>query len=145
MPYRKGDAMPSITATIDRDQRDGLYELVRNHLGAIGDVWIALEENEDFASAERLGIEFGEDFRLLADIGWRPREQRESFELTMPVHDLMEVLKRLHGEAEKVLLESGAERESREADAETNARFQLGFDACEEVLVDLDEREGDRA
>jgi hypothetical protein len=34
--------MPDITATIDRDQRDGLYELIRNHLGAIGDVWIAL-------------------------------------------------------------------------------------------------------
>jgi hypothetical protein len=134
-----------ITATIDRDQRDGLYELVRNHLGAIGDVWIALEENGDFATAERLGIEFGEDFRLLTDIGWQPKDNREAFELTMPTHDLMEVLKRLHGEAEKVLLESGTERESKEADAETDARFQLGLDACEEVLVDLDEREGERA
>jgi hypothetical protein len=133
------------TATIDRDQRDGLYELIRNHLGAIGDVWIALEENEDFATAERLGIEFGEDFRLLADIGWQPRDDRESFELTMPTHDLMEMLKRLHGEAEKVLLESGTERESKEADAETDARFQLGLDTCEEVLVDLDEREGEEA
>lgn len=133
------------TATIDRDQRDGLYELVRNHLGGIGDVWIALEENEDYATAERLGIEFGEDFRLLHDIGWKPREDREAFELTMPPHDLMEALKRLHDEAERVLLESGTERESGEADAETNARFQLGLDACEEVLVDLDEREGERA
>ncbi len=137
--------MPSITATIDRDQRDGFYELVRNHLGAIGDVWIALEENEDFATAERLGIEFGEDFRLLADIGWPQKDGGEAFELTMPPHDLMEVLKRLHSEAEKVLLESGTERESKEADAETNARFQLGLDTCEEVLVDLDEREGERA
>jgi hypothetical protein len=83
--------MPNVTTTIDRDQRGGLYELVRNHLGAIGDVWIALEEDEDFATAERLGIEFGEDFRLLADIGWRPREEREAFELTMPVHDLMDL------------------------------------------------------
>jgi len=137
--------MPSITATIDRDQRDGLYELVRNHLGAIGDVWIELEENEDFATAERLGIEFGEDFRLLADIGWQAKDDREAFELTMPPHDLMEALKRFHGEAEKVLLESGTERESLEADTETNARFQLGLDACEEVLVDLDEREGEPA
>ena len=145
MPYRKGGAMPSITATIDRDQRDGLYELIRNHLGAVGDVWIALEENEDFATAERLGIEFGEDFQLLADIGWQPRDDREAFELTMPTHDLMEVLKRLHGEAERVLLGSGTERESREDDRETNEHFQLGLDACEEVLVNLDEREGERA
>jgi len=137
--------MPSITATIDRDQRKGLYELVRNHLGGISDVWIALEENEDFATAERLGIEFGEDFRLLADIGWQPENSSEAFELTMPAHDLMEVLKRLHGEAEVVLSESGTERESKEADAETNARFQLGLDACEEVLVNLDQREGERA
>lgn len=136
--------MPNVTATIDRHQRDGLYELVRNHLGSVGDLWNALEDQEDFAKAERLGIEFGEDFRLLADIGWQPRDDRESFELTMPAHDLMEVLKRLYGEAATVLSGSGTERESQEADAETDARFQLGLDACEEVLVGLG-REGEPA
>ena len=133
--------MPNVTATIDRHQRNGLYELVRNHLGAISDLWLALEENEDFAVAERLGLEFSEDLRLLADIGWQQREERETFELTMPALDLMEVLKRLHDEAATVLTESGSERESREGDAETEARFQLGLDACEEVLVGLG-REG---
>jgi hypothetical protein len=137
--------MPNVTATIDRHQRDGLYELVRNHLGSVGDLWHALEHDKDFAKAERLGLEFGEDFRLLDDIGWKDKDDRESFELTMPLHDLMEALKRLHNEAEAVLLESGSERESREADAETNARFQLGLDACEEVIVDLDDRDGGRA
>ena len=133
------------TATIDRRQRAGLYELVRNHLGAVGDIQIALEENEDFATAERLGLEFGEDFRLLDDIGWHPREDGDSFALTMPRHCLMEALKRLRGEAEEVLDESDTERESRQADAETDARFRLGMNACEEVLVDLVEREGGRA
>jgi hypothetical protein len=137
--------MPSTTATIDRDQRDGLYELVRNHLGSVGDLWDAFERDKDFATAERLGLEFGEDFRLLDDIGWQPAEEREAFKLTMPPHDLMEVLTRLHGEAEAVLLESGTERQAKEADAETNARFQLGLDTCEEVLVDLDERGGGSA
>jgi hypothetical protein len=137
--------MSDITATIDRHQRDGLYELVRNHLGSVGDLWHALEYDKDFAKAERLGLEFGEDFRLLDDIGWKENDDRESFELTTPPLDLMEVLKRLHGEAEAVLLESGSERESREADAETNSRFQLGLDACEEVIVDLDDRDGGRA
>jgi hypothetical protein len=136
--------MPNVTATIDRDQRDGLYELVRNHLGSVGDLWNALEQQEDFAKAEQLGIEFGEDFHLLADIGWQPKDDRESFELTMPTHDLMEVLKRLHGEAAVVLSGSGTERESQEADAETDARFQLGLDTCEEVLVGLG-REGEPA
>lgn len=55
----------------------------------------------------------------------------------MPTHDLMEVLKRLHTEAAAALSGSGTERESREKDAETDARFQLGLDACEEVLVGL--------
>jgi hypothetical protein len=133
--------MPTSTATIDRDQRDGLYELVRNHLGAVGDIWIALEENEDFATAERLGLEFGEDFRLLEDIGWAPCERCQSFTLTMPIHDLMELLKRLHGEAERVLVQSGAERRASEDEAKTSERFQLGYLACEEVLADLDPRE----
>jgi len=134
--------MPGTTCTINGAQRDGLYELARNHLGAVGDLWIALEETKDFATAEHLGIEFGEDFRLLEDIGWRDREDRASFELTMPAHDLMELLQRLHGEAERVLLESITERESREEDAATNERFRLGYDACEELLADLDPRTG---
>jgi len=140
VPYREEGTMPSTTAKIDRDQRDGLYELVRNHLGAVGDIWIALEETEDFATAERLGIEFGEDFRLLEDIGWAGEDDRDSFDLTMAAHDLMELLQRLHGEAERVLLESITERESREEDAATNERFRLGYDACEELLADLDPR-----
>jgi hypothetical protein len=133
--------MPTSTATIDRDQRDGLYELVRNHLGAVGDIWIALEENEDFATAERLGLEFGEDFRLLEDIGWAPCKSCEAFTLTMPIHDLMELLQRLHGEAERVLVQSGAERRASVDEAKTTERFQLGYLACEEVLADLDPRE----
>lgn len=32
--------MPGTVTTIDRDQREGLYELVRNHLGSIEDFWI---------------------------------------------------------------------------------------------------------
>jgi hypothetical protein len=133
------------TTTIDRCQRDGLYELVRNHLGSVGDLFDALERDKDFATAARLGLEFGEDFRLLEDIGWRPSEDRETFELTIPADDLTQLFKRLYGEAERVLLGSGTERESREDDQETNERYQLGLDACEEVLAELDRRGGDSA
>lgn len=82
--------MPNVTATIDRDQRDGLYELVRHHLYSIEDLWIAFGRSRDFATAERLGEEYSEDFRLLADIGWVADDDRESFELTMPPLDLIE-------------------------------------------------------
>lgn len=132
--------MPETTITIDRHQREGLYELIRNHLGSVGDLWHALEQERDFAKAARLGLEFSEDFELLEDIGWGETEGRESFELNMPPHDLMEVLQRLHAEAATVLV--GAEGEE---DAETNERFRLGAGACQQVLADLDPGAGGRA
>lgn len=134
--------MPT-TTTITKDQRKGIYELVCHHLYSIEDLWNALGRSRDYATAERLGIEFSEDFRLLNDIGWDAGDDRETFELTIPVHDLTETLKRLHGEAEAVLGESPAERRSRAEDEATNSRFRSGLDACEELLADLDEREGD--
>jgi hypothetical protein len=70
--------LPAITTTIDRDQRDGLHELVRNHLGSIEDFWIALERTRDFAKAEALGLEFAEDFRFLAaSVGEQKRTASE--------------------------------------------------------------------
>jgi len=131
--------MPGTTITISGPQRNGLYELVRNHIGSVGDLWDALERDRDFATAARLGLEFGEDFELLEDIGWGEDERRESFELTMPVHDLTELLKRLHDEAEQVLHGKGSEREAREDDQATEERYLRGLDACEELLVRIDE------
>jgi hypothetical protein len=132
--------VPATTTIIDRDQREGLYELVRNHLGSIED-FFALERTKDFARAEQLAVEFGEDFRLLADIGWGEEDERERFDLTMPAADLMELLTRLHSEAVKVLVPSGDEAQSRREDAETDRRFQLGYETCTKLLADLDPRE----
>jgi len=130
--------VPAITTTIDRDQRDGLYELVRNHLGGIEDFWIALERTRDFAKAEQLGLELSEDFRLLQDIGWGERVDCESFDLVMPASDLMELLGRLQREANVVL---GGAQGGRE-DIETNSRFRAGYEACADVVADLAVRGG---
>ena len=134
--------MPT-TTTITEAQRAGIYELARNHLAGVGDIAIALEETGDYATAERLGIEFAEDVDLLADIGWRPDEGRVSFELTMPVDDLAELLNRLHDEAERLLAGSQDERRSREEDEASDALLLAGLNACEKVLVAIDERGGD--
>lgn len=133
--------MSAITTTIDRDQRDGLYELVRNHLGSIEDFWIALERTRDFAKAEALSLEFAEDFRLLQDIGWGDDEGGETFELTMPPRDLTELLKRLGGDAKRLLIESPSERTAIEDDEAVNERFQRGMEACTELLADLGSEE----
>lgn len=136
--------MSATVRTIDRDQRVGLYELIRNHLGSIEDFFVALERTKDFAKAERLGLEFAEDFRLLQDIGWAERDERETFELTMPIHDLIELLQRLHAEAVPVLVKAGTEAESSREDTETDRCFQLGYEVCNKLLDELDPREADR-
>lgn len=38
---------------IDHEERDGLYELVRNHLGSIEDFWVALVAQGDPAGGRR--------------------------------------------------------------------------------------------
>lgn len=133
--------MPGPTATIDRDQRDAFYELVLNHLSAIGDLWIAVEDNE-FARAEQLGIEFGEDLRLMHDLGWREAEGRKGVDLTMPPHDLMELLRRLHGEAECVLVGSASMRLLQDEEEKARERYRRAKSACEELLDRLDTRAG---
>ncbi len=130
--------MPETTIVIDRDRRSGLYEVVRNHLALIEDFWIAMERTKDFATAERLGLEFAEDFRLLQDIGWSEHDVRESYQLTMPSSPLRQVLNRLHREAVGILVESGAEGQASRANAETDRRFQLGYEACMQVMAELD-------
>jgi len=52
--------------------------------------------------------------------------EARTFELTMPVHDLMELLQRLHSEPVSVLVESGTEAQSSREDAEADRRFQRG-------------------
>lgn len=133
--------MPKTTITIDRDQREGLYELIRNHLGSVGDLFDFLEREKDFVKAERLGTEFAEDFRLLQDLGWGENDGRESVELTMPAHDLMEALRRLHEEAEVLLAGAEGGRD----DIERNQRFRQGRRACEVVLAGIDPEGGSAA
>jgi hypothetical protein len=135
--------MPATTITITSDQRDGLYELVRNHLGSAGDLVDLLEQQKNWGKAEQFGLELAEDIRLMQDLGWGEDEGREGVELTMPPHDLMELLRRLRTEAEHVLAGSPAEREAADDDARTNDRFQAGRDACEALLAVLDPHAGE--
>jgi hypothetical protein len=134
--------VPGTTTTIDRDQRDGLYELVRNHLGGIGDIWIALEKDGEYMLAEQMGIEFSEDFRLLADLGWEPRDKRSSFELTMEAHDLAELLTRLRGEAIGVLDGTASMHLQREEEERAQALYRGAKRTCEELLARLDTGRG---
>lgn len=134
--------MPRTTLKITDGQRKALYEQVRNHLAAVGDLWIALETDREYANAERLAVEFGEDFRLLEDLGWDPNDGRFTVELTMERHDLIEVIKRLRDEAEGWLNGRAEEaRASSEFDRHVE-RFEAARLACEDILDVLDDSDG---
>jgi hypothetical protein len=84
--------------TISCAQRDAIYEVVINHLTAIGDVWMCVDRRE-YADAKRLGREFAEDLRLLEDLGWAETIDRATVALTQPPDELTSVLARLHRDA----------------------------------------------
>lgn len=116
---------------------------MRNHLAGLGDVVVALECQKDYPTAERLAIEFGEDFRLMADLGWQPQDGRDAVELTMPPHDLMEVARRLRDEAHGGLADVEEDRESVAPSAVIKG-YEDARNACDEILAALtDAEEGD--
>jgi hypothetical protein len=49
--------LPAKTITIDLDQSEGPYELVRNHLGSIEDFWLTVQREKDFDNASPLGAD----------------------------------------------------------------------------------------
>lgn len=132
--------MPSTTITISREQRDPLHRLVTQHISGIGDVDMKLSAG-DFIAAERLGLEYSEDIRMLDDLGWNPEDERQSFDLTLPPHDLMEALKRLRHDAEDGLSEKEEQRAREESD-EVKAYFENARDVCGELIDTLDHRTG---
>jgi hypothetical protein len=141
VPYRKEGAMPRKTIKITGEERDALYDQVRNHLAALGDVFVAMECQKDYATAERLGIEFGEDFRLLQDLGWPEDDDRDRVELTMPYEDLTELMRRLREEAQGGLVDARKEREA-VAGANVIEGLESTILACSEVMeaIELQER-----
>src|SRR5918998_2497886 len=81
--------------TISRKQRDALYELVVDHLTAIGDAWIELDKR-DSATAKRQAREFVQDLHLLSDLGWDETIDSEWGTLTVPPGELVHTIARLH-------------------------------------------------
>ncbi len=136
--------MSRSTATITAEQREAIYELICLHLVGLSDLCLALDR-KDFDTAERLGLEFGEDLRLMEDLGWKEDDGRQAVALTMPVEDLTETLKRLRAEAEGLFAGSPEERRVTEEEDAAKVRHQLVIDTCTELMARLDPREGDAA
>lgn len=127
--------MSTTTLTITADQRGPIYRQVTQHLSGIGDVNGAFERG-DFPYAKQLADEFAEDIALLADLGWEPEDRRESFDLTMPAGELMQVLQRVKCEAEAGLGEPDERRAEQEA-ARVRSNYEATASTCEELIGDL--------
>jgi hypothetical protein len=128
--------MSICTATITAEQRDALYELVIDDLSGLADVVIAIEQGRR-DEAGRLAKRFGEDFRLLEDLGWARDDDREAVELTIWPEDLVEALGRLRDDARAGSQEPEEVREARALDERHRSRFQTALGACEVLLAKL--------
>ena len=85
----------TVAITINRSERDAIYQEVLTDLTGVGDIDIALR-NDDYETARRYRRRFEDDMRLLDDLGWEPDQDRDEFELTMPPDGLARVLERLN-------------------------------------------------
>lgn len=118
---------------ISSAQRDALYEHILSRLSGIGDLWLAVSE-EDFATASRLGREYSDDLRLLLDdLGWGDHASGE-IELSAPPDVLRRVFSRLQEIAAGQRLSEEAEWAEMRAFVDRNA---LVAEACEVVLAGL--------
>lgn len=120
---------------ITAEERDALRDQVLSHLEALDDLTMALKAGE-FQTAERLAIEFGDELRLMQDLGWAGIPSREGIELTMPSTQLRRLFTRLRSDAES--LRASEERE--EAEERRNAKAQGARvrhveAACQRVLL----------
>jgi hypothetical protein len=124
-----------MTITITPEQRDALYELILVNLSGIGDVWIAVSQ-EDYDAADRLGRAFSDDLRLvLDDLGWG-EGGGEPVELRTPPDVLRRVFKRL---LDTVANQREAEQAQRIEARQNEHRSKLVTEACARVLAGLDE------
>lgn len=127
--------MPRTIATITHEQRDAIHGFVVENLSRLTDLPLAIKR-EDFTTARRLAREFGQDFRLLDDLGWGT-DARLEVALTMPSEELVEMLRRLYEDADGALAGSPTEREAREAEETCWRRDKLVLDTASGLLIEL--------
>lgn len=122
--------------TIDREQRDAIYEEVLTDLTGSGDVWAELASG-NYEAARRTRDRLVGDMRLLDDLGWEPEADRELFELTMPPAALAAALRTLNENTRSTLHEQ-ITKPLEEADLARRALITQT--TCGDVLAQLAER-----
>jgi hypothetical protein len=122
-----------MSLTINRTDRDALYDGLMTDLTAIGDIFTNLHNDEPIP-AKRLRRRFEIELRLLDDLGWEKEPDQERFELTMPARELRPIIERIYWSAVGSLADHPDELVDEAVYALTNATS-----ACPEVLARLAE------
>jgi hypothetical protein len=125
------------TLTIDSRERDTLHGLMLRRLLILAERTSELAKVEG-ATVEEVCERFGDDLRLMEEIGWVFEADQDSIELTMPRERLAETLKRLRRDARRAPFEMRHEREPEESVDERWRRFRHAVGICEELLCRLD-------
>jgi hypothetical protein len=93
-----------VAITIDREQRDAIYEEILTELTGTGDIWAELQSG-DYDAARRTRDRLADDMRLLDDLGWEPEPNGSRFEMTMEPVALAQALRTLNDAARSTLHE----------------------------------------
>lgn len=112
--------------TIDREQRDAMYQEVVLDLNGFTDLWTEFDAG-NFDQARELRDRFVLDMRLLDDLGWEPAVEGEAFDLTMDGVDLAAVVSHLVVQTGAILHTHIVEPIERAPHAERSVRAQGVF------------------
>lgn len=127
--------MTATAIEITGEEGDALREVILTHISGIDDLRVACEAG-DFARAEQLGVEFGDELRLMEDLRWTGvLSDAAVLELTMPPKQLRRVFTRLRSVV--TTLRANEEREEAVAEEEASRfreRAQRVAEACNRVL-----------
>lgn len=134
--------MTTVATELTGAQSNALREMILTHISGIDDLRMACEA-EDFAQAERLGIEFGDQLRLMEDLHWSGGlTDAAAVKLTMPTDQLQRVFTHLRSVV--TTLSAAEEREQAELMDEAHRfreRAQRVAEACDRVLTAIGEND----
>lgn len=134
----------SATVAIGPKERGTLHWLMVRRLFILGQDPPELARSEG-VSLDELAEEFGEDLRLMADLGWEIEDGRKTVDLTMPAEILVKTIRRLRRDARRAPSEPPREHDP-QGDGEGRwKRFREAVETCNEVLDLLDSPHRDEA
>jgi hypothetical protein len=112
--------------TINRDQRDAMYQQVVLDLNGLTDLWTEFSDG-NYDRAKELRQRFVFDMRLLDDLGWEPEQDRDEFDLTVDGVDLAWVVSHLIEQTGAIIHTHVVEPIERTADTAESVHAQTAF------------------